>query len=283
MRSLWPYPFAVLILTGCQQRFDTDPAAASERPALATISILAWNIESGGNDPAEISYQLSELSGYDIYAFSEVDDDNVMLYASSCGPHFSYVVSFSGRRDRLLTLFDAERFELLKHEELDSYRDIRLNDSNHRSPLVLLLQDRTSGVEFQVVTVHLARGDADLRTEQAKGLREWGRDQTLSTIAIGDFNMDFDFHTERGNEAFPEMLRDNVWTWVRPEKLIDTNWSDPDGDGMDNYPDSMLDFAFVADWAKDWNPVCRVVVREGDFPDDHATSDHRPIELVLRP
>ena len=69
--------------------------------------------------------------------------------------------------------------------------------------------------------------------------------------------------------------------WVRPVELIDANWSDPDGDGNDNYPDSMLDFAFVAGPANDWNPVCRVIVREDDFPDDDTTSDHRPIELRL--
>ena len=66
---------------------------------------------------------------------------------------------------------------------------------------------------------------------------------------------------------------------LKPVELLDTNWSDPDGDGNDNYPDSMLDFAFVAGPAKDWNPICHVIVRDGDFPDDKTTSDHRPIEL----
>lgn len=130
---------------------------------------------------------------------------------------------------------------------------------------------------------HLARGNEELRNQQAVGLREWARDQTLPTIAIGDFNMDDDFLTQRGNQAFIEILRDNVWEWVEPEELIDTNWSDNDGDGRDNYPDSMLDFAIVAGPAKDWSPICRVIMRARDFPDDEATSDHRPIELLLIP
>jgi hypothetical protein len=50
----------------------------------------------------------------------------------------------------------------------------------------------------------------------------------------------FDFRTERGNDAFPEMIRDNVWEWVRPNQLIDTNWADRNKDGIDGYPDSML-------------------------------------------
>ncbi len=84
--------------------------------------------------------------------------------------------------------------------------------------------------------------------------------------------MDYDFRTKEGNDAFVEMLRDNVWIWIKPTEFIDSNWSDSDGDGNDNYPDSMLDFAFVAGPAKDWNPVCKVLVLEDDFPDDDTTS-----------
>ncbi len=78
------------------------------------------------------------------------------------------------------------------------------------------------------------------------------------------------------------MMRDNVWKWVRPEPLIDTNWSDRDGDGIDNYIDSLLDFSFLAGAAKTWRASSRVIVRENDFPDDETTSDHRPVELILK-
>ena len=43
----------------------------------------------------------------------------------------------------------------------------------------------------------------------------------------------------------------------------------------------MLDYAFVAQGAKDWEANCKVIGRDGDFPDDETTSDHRPIELLL--
>ena len=143
------------------------------------------------------------------------------------------------------------------------------------------LRERDTRVEFIVMTNRFARVNTDLRSQQALGLREWARDQSVAIINIGDFNMDFDFPSQKGNDAFVEMLRDNVWQWVRPIEFIDTNWSDPDGDGNDNYPGSMLDFAFVAGPVTDWNPVCEVIVREGDFPDDRTTSDHRPIELKV--
>ncbi|MDA0991027.1 MAG: hypothetical protein O3A51_09780 [Verrucomicrobia bacterium] len=44
----------------------------------------------------------------------------------------------------------------------------------------------------------------------------------------------------------------------------------------------MLDFTFVAGAAKDFKCENRVIVRDGDFPDDKSTSDHRPVELVVR-
>lgn len=102
----------------------------------------------------------------------------------------------------------------------------------------------------------------------------------MPIIAIGDYNFDYDFNTQKGNSGFDAFLKDGVWKWIQPEEMIDTNWSD-DGKGNDRYPDSLLDFNFVAGAAKDWKAECRVIVREGDFPDDHKTSDHRPVELIL--
>jgi hypothetical protein len=119
------------------------------------------------------------------------------------------------------------------------------------------------------------------RRQTAKALRLWVEDQTLPVIGIGDYNFDYDFHTQRGNAAFDEFLVDGHWRWVRPDPLVDTNWSDRDGDGKDNYPDSCLDFTFLGGRALGWRAVSRVILRDGDFPDDEATSDHRPVELVM--
>lgn len=68
---------------------------------------------------------------------------------------------------------------------------------------------------------------------------------------------------------------------MKPGEWIDTNWADRNGDGVDDYPGSMLDFAFVANGATEWKTTCRVIQRDGDFPDDETTSDHRPVELVV--
>ena len=113
------------------------------------------------------------------------------------------------------------------------------------------MREKESSQEMIVMTNHLARGNADFRQEQAVGLREWAREQTVPVIALGDFNMDYDYRVMKGNAAFDEMIRDNVWSWLAPETFVDTNWSDRDGDGQDNYPDSMLDLAFAAGVAKE--------------------------------
>jgi hypothetical protein len=83
--------------------------------------------------------------------------------------------------------------------------------------------------------------------------------------------------------TFPEKHK-LVGTWkqrvyaIRPDPLVDTQWS---GDHKDRYPDSLLDFAFVAGAAKEFVCTSQMIMRDGDFPDDKSTSDHRPIELVV--
>ncbi len=183
----------------------------------------------------------------------------------------------------MVLAYDSKKLKLVEHAELEAHDGMRMNDVNfrHRSPLMGRFKHVSSGREFLVVLNQLARGKAGVRNEQAKALREWARDQTLPVIGIGDYNFDFDFHTQKGNTGYTEFLKDDIWHWVWPDLLIDTNWADHDGDGKDNYPDSCLDFMFVAGEAKSWSPVSNVIVRDGDFPDDETTSDHRPVELSV--
>jgi endonuclease/exonuclease/phosphatase family metal-dependent hydrolase len=273
-----PKPVAPRVSTNAE--FDEN---ASSGQLLPSISILAWNVESGGSDPNVIAQQLKELGSPDIVCLSEVGPNNFDLFKSALGATYIAINGTTGRADRLQIIYNSQKFDALQTQELQQYREHTLNNGNHRSPLFVRLAMRGTERQFILMVNHLARGNAELRKLQAIGLREWARDQNAPLIAIGDFNMDFDFPTERGNEAFSEMVRDNIWMWVRPEPLIDTNWADRDNDGIDDYPDSMLDFAFVAGPAKTWSPHCTVIVRPGDFPDDQTTSDHRPIQLIVQP
>ncbi|MDB4766545.1 endonuclease/exonuclease/phosphatase family protein [bacterium] len=248
------------------------------------LTIIGWNVESGGNDPVVIASQIAGMD-CDVLALNEVSEKNVEAYGrafekgSDCLGRSTSVHTGSGRGDKLAIYFDNVRFQLTSSEEMFSYRQYVLNDGNHRSPLDVVLRDRQTGYEFIVMTNHLARANKRLRQEQAAGLREWARDSSMPIIAIGDFNFDYSFKTQQGNESFVEFMRDGVWEWVTPEPLIDTQWSDDKG--KDRYPDSMLDFAFVANGAKQLNPKCSVIVTEGDFPDNKQTSDHRPVRLAI--
>jgi endonuclease/exonuclease/phosphatase family metal-dependent hydrolase len=254
---------------------------------IEPLRVISWNVESGGSDPATIAKQLAELGRHDVFALQEVHPRDADRYGqairSAYGRQYRYLFSHTGRSDRLLIAFDSERLVLENITELFQQGSHRLNDWQHRSPFVATFRDTKSNQRFAFITVHLARGNAELRTEQARGLAEWVTDVRLPIIAIGDFNMDYDFHTQQGNEAFKVFVAAPILKWVKPAKLVDTNWADSDRDGKDDYPDSLLDFAWVAGPAREWTAEAVVVVREGDFPDNAKTSDHRPLTLRVAP
>jgi endonuclease/exonuclease/phosphatase family metal-dependent hydrolase len=278
----------LVLVAGCSRGTAQSDAPKPAPPVVAppatadfSLRILGWNVESGGNDPRVIAGQLSQFKNYGIIALSEVHPTSFDIYKNALGDDRIAVMSGSGRSDRLMFLVDSRQFQLIESQELNKHEAWMLNDGRHRSPFTAYLRHRETGFEFIVMTNHLARGNAEFRQEQASGLREWARDQTLPVIAIGDFNFDYNFAEKEGNEAFSLFMQDGVWKWIRPEPLIDSNWSD-DGKGGDRYPGSMLDFAFVASSAKGLACKCRVIVTDGDFPDDDATSDHRPVELIVQ-
>ncbi|MEM8864396.1 MAG: endonuclease/exonuclease/phosphatase family protein [Planctomycetota bacterium] len=256
-------------------------------PTLAAnIKILSWNLESDGSDPAILAKQIVDLGKRHLYCFQEVSSRDAGRYAfairEAFGQNYRYLVSNTGRDDRLMILYNADRFDLVEARELFKHGEYNLNKWRHRSPLVLVLKEKQSGLTFNLMTVHLARGDRQFRKEQAIGLREWARAQPLPTVAIGDFNFDYDIPGEQGNASFQAFLEEGTWTWVKPTPMQDTNYDDRDGDGVDDYPDSCLDFAFVAGEGFG-RAEAKILVRDGDFPDDDRTSDHRPIELTLSP
>ena len=263
----------------------TTAAAVPSANQLVTAgqyNLLSWNVESDGATSKVICEQLAELNKddhYDIFTLSEVLPADLKKFRYALGKHYKYVYSKSGFSDRLEILYNENKFELVRHFEIKEINIL----NRYRAPLVAHLKDRENGTEFLVMVNHLARGKAEIRQKQATMLVDWARDQTLPVFALGDYNFDFVFKTRKGNPAFSNMLKDNIWRWVEPVELIDTNWYDNprNPDGIDDYPGSILDFAFVAASAKNWKSTCRVLVRDGDFPDDKTTSDHRPFEMTI--
>jgi endonuclease/exonuclease/phosphatase family metal-dependent hydrolase len=277
--------------------------------------ILAWNVESNRpgaeqvSDPGVISEQLAgmlsaQATRAQIVALSEVEPKTMPIYKQAVqmglDTEVDFVTSASGGfrdSDSLLLVVDAKRFAIQDVFELHRYAGIRANFNNMendsadygavraRSPLVAKLRDKTTGATFWLIVNHLARGENDLRTEQAKALKKWAEDHPNEpVIAAGDFNFDYDFKTQKGNSAYDAMIEGGVWQWLKPDPLVDSNWADDrNNPGHDKYPDSILDFVFVANQAKNWKGESDVVVREGDFPDTDRTSDHRPIIATFTP
>lgn len=271
--------------------------------------ILSWNVESNRpgqapvSDPATIASEIKQLAAaeatrFSILVLSEVEPRTVDMFktaaAEALGKPVDFVTSASGGfgdTDSLMLLVDMTHFEIRDAIELHRFGGLRGNFNNAadasepgamraRSPLAVKLMNKAEGKTFWVIANHLARGEEDLRTEQARMLRQWAQDSGEPVIAAGDFNFDFEFRTQQGNDGFRAMLENNVWTWLKPDPLVDSNWSDDrqiTDRRVDRYPDSILDFVFVANEAKKWNGVSKVIVRPGDFPDSDKSSDHRPL------
>jgi len=244
-----------------------------------SLRFVSWNVDSGGSDPSVIIKQLTDLGRYDVYALQEVDPRQVGQYGDAIlqlSKSYRHFESLTGRSGRLMIIYDTDKLDNVNYFELFIPGGYDLNDWPYCSPLGARFRTK-DGREFLFVTVQLTRDDAKLRNKYAKELRGWAEEQSLPIVALGDFNFDFDFATQKGNAAFDVLQQGGAWKWVKPPKLIDTNWSDSDGDGVDDYPNSMLDFAFVSRISG--SAECHVIVRDGDFPDDEKTSDHRPLDL----
>ena len=278
--------------------------------------LLAWNVESNRpnsapvSDAGVIAKQLTELMSQpdtksQLVALSEVDPKSFFGFrdAVAAGLHseVDFVTSGSGGfqdSDSLMLIVDTSRFAIDQALELHRYAGVTANfnvvekDSpdygalRSRSPLAVRLLDKKSLKHFWVVVNHLARGEAELRTDQAKMLVKWAAALNEPAISAGDHNFDFDFKTQQGNDGYKAMIEGGVWQWLRPDPLIDSNWSDDRNvkdRRVDRYPDSILDFIWVANSAKNWKGDSDVVVREGDFPDNETTSDHRPLIARFEP
>jgi hypothetical protein len=72
------------------------------------LRILAWNVESGGNDPNVIVNQLHELSGYDIVGLTEVRASSIKKYVdalSASDNTFLSINTATGGIDRIILAY----------------------------------------------------------------------------------------------------------------------------------------------------------------------------------
>jgi hypothetical protein len=187
------------------------------------LTVVSWNVESGGSQPQTIAQRIRAFQGVDIWGLSEMPDDaaaTIFEAAAEDGEsaNFERIVGTTGGADKLAIIYDAGRFEKVRHFELPD-----INPGGRvRAPLVAHLRNRANGQEFLFMVNHLYRSNATARHQQVQLLNEWAAGQTLPVLAVGDYN--FDWSVENGDQdhdrGYDNMIRDGVFTWVRPPTLI---------------------------------------------------------------
>ncbi|HXF63382.1 MAG TPA: SH3 domain-containing protein [Caldilineaceae bacterium] len=253
----------------------TPPPPAIPPSTAFTLTLVSWNVESGGALQNVVAERMAAFDGVDIWGLSEVNAIDAEAFEFGAeegeGADFDSLLGTTGGSDRLLLIWDAERFERLDGGEM---REI---GESGRAPLWAMLRERATQQTFIVMVNHLHRSNEGIRHRQAQALAAWAGSQTLPVIALGDYN--FDWNLPDGvshDEGFDYMTAAGVWEWVRPAELVTTQCS-----GWPCRYNSILDFVFVAGPAREWNAYSEIVVVEGDFPDDFTTPDHRPVLAVL--
>lgn len=242
------------------------------------IDVVGWNVQSGGADPEVIAQRLRAFAGVDLWALAEVGADDADLYrqavADGEGASFDVQLGSTGGGDRLLLLYNADRFSLLGATEMLDHTV----QAGARAPLFAHLVDAVSGAEFLFMVNHLPYEESATRAWQAQQLNQWARAQSLPVVAAGDYNLRWSVQNgEQNHDAAYDMLTaDGVWRWLRPRTLVSTRCG-----GWPCGFEEILDFVFVANGAQGWAGSSHIVVEPGDFPEDESTSDHRPVRAEL--
>ncbi|HYG82846.1 MAG TPA: TIR domain-containing protein [Pyrinomonadaceae bacterium] len=239
-----------------------------------SLNVVSWNIESGDSDDRVISARMARFQGIDLWGLSEVAGaDSADIFELGAeggeGANFESIVGTTGGNDRLVIIYDADRFQKVSHEELHIINP----EGRYRAPLVAHFRERPTGREFLFMVNHLNRSSQEVRHRQAKQLNGWAQVQTLPAIAVGDYNFDWgvadgDQHHDLGYDA---MTDGGIWTWVRPAVLARTQCSF----------DTILDFVFVNTLARGWDGQSQIIVEPGDCDESRQRSDHRPLLAIF--
>ncbi len=248
-------------------------------PDDAVITVVTWNTELNDADIDIINQRIAEFEDVDLWGLTEVNRSThqaVLTEAAAAGEaaDFESILSQSGGGDRMVAMYDATRFELIDSWEVDLIN----TTGNARAALVLQLYDQGTGTEFLFLVNHLYRSRADERHRQAELLHEWAATQTLPVITGGDFNFDWNVNGSGHDEGYDRLTAGDRFVWIQPDPLVTTQCS-----GWPCTFNSVLDFVFVAGAARNWRAESEIVVAPNDFPDDHTTSDHRPVLARLWP
>ena len=268
MRNLW------IVLLLC--------LGTAQLSGQITFKVRGWNVESGGTSDATIARQIGEAQGVDIWGLSEVHGFAAVQPFEEAAEegesaNFESYFGTTGGGDRLLIIYNEDRFELVDEFELGHVNI----DRSGRAPLVVQLKVRETGEEFYFMVNHLFRGSASKRHQQSRLLNEWAESVSIPVIATGDYNYDWEVAGGDNDHdlGYDLLTAGNIFTWIRPDSLRRTQCSVTHSGGC-RY-NSVLDFVFTTKLPDRWLASSTIVTQSGDFPDDDNTSDHRAVEGVF--
>jgi hypothetical protein len=156
------------------------------------LRVVGFNVESGGARPDVVDDLIAAAQGVDLWGFSEVQDAiwaTLFEQAAEDGESadFQRILGTTGGGDRLLIVYNRDRFELVRSFELS---DINIG-GNVRAPLVAQLRLKPASPEFLFMVNHLYRSHTERRHEQAPssmpgpGVRPSRSSPWGTTISIG--------------------------------------------------------------------------------------------------
>ncbi len=254
------YSFALLIV--------------SKLALAAQLNVGSFNINSGKSAPAVITQQIIDHDNVDIWGLSESSDDWSKTAYNILNAQHKKIAIIKGTsglsRNRLQILFNEDKYQLISYQELDH---INVNGVV-RSPLVAKFRDYETNQQFIFMVNHLYRKNDTERAMQAKKINLWARQQTLPIVAVGDYNFDLSpYDISKHGAGFDELTRDQVFTWVQPQKLSPTQCS---------HFNSILDFVFVSDKLNYTSVDSNISYTDSNYCNaSNSYSDHRPVTATI--
>jgi endonuclease/exonuclease/phosphatase family metal-dependent hydrolase len=255
---------------------------AAQLAAAEQLTIVAYNVESGGASAASIAQEIEKLPGVDLWGFSELASEGWLAMFERAAERaseapFATILGTTGKSygqdrdaDLLALLYREDRLEKLGQSELHS-----INDWAHRAPLVGEFRLRRTGARFLLVLNHLASGDAGLRLQQSHQLRDWALFRDGPLVMIGDFNYRWKIGRSHADQppGFEALTRGGVLEWLRPVRPLAT-WC---GGSLT----TILDYVFVNAAARRWNGRSDVI-ETACAKSSQRVSDHRPLRVVFQ-
>ena len=141
------------------------------------------------------------------------------------------------------------------------------------------IEDRATGQELMLITVHLRRGNGDARRGEARALRALVEELDYDTLLVGDFNMDCDAdvpRTQGCNDAFDALMGGDEIAW-RPHRSREATHC-----SRSRY-NSILDYVFAAGGATRWSIDVEALDREVYCSRDVGNGAHVPLAATVSP